>query len=131
MESDACIWLYFYAEETEVWEDLGEDDEWFLQEGCATTRETTTTTGALVVWLVNLIAHIQRKHYIPDAAVSLLLKVLSIFFIILGRFHPELLDIAKTFPTTIYALQKLLGVQKDIFVRYVTCPNCSAIYRKI
>ena len=81
------------------------------------------------MWLVNLIAHIQRKHYVLDTAVSLLLKVLSVFFFVLGRLHPELLDIAKAFPTTVYSLQKLLGVQKDMFVRYVTCPNCNTIYQ--
>ena len=54
---------------------------------------------------------------------------LSVFFFVLGRLYPELLDIAKSFPTTVYSLQKLLGVRKDMFVRYVTCPKCYAIYQ--
>ena len=104
---------FLHAEETEVWEDLGKDDEWFLEEDYFATSETT----------------IQRKHYVLDTAVGLLQKVLSVFFFVLGLLYPELLDIAKSFPTTVYSLQKLLGVRKDIFVRYVTCPKCYAIYQ--
>ena len=82
----------------------------------------------LVTWLLYLIALIQRKHYVPDAAVSLLLKVLSMFFILLGRLHPQLPEIAENFPTTIYSMQISLNIQKEVFTRYVTCPKCNEVY---
>ena len=58
------------------------------------------------------------------------MKVLAIFFSVLAQIHPEIAEIAKLFPSTIYKLNQSLGLQREQFVRYVTCPNakCNAIY---
>ena len=32
------------------------------------------------------------------------------------------------FPTSLYVLQQLVNLDRDDFVKYVVCPNCSSLY---
>ena len=75
-----------------------------------------------------ILALLQRKHYIPDAAL-LLLQFLSIAFKVLGRISPQLSDINQHFPGTLYQLRKILGHSSNSFVRYVSCKKCSSVYK--
>ena len=84
------LWPLFCFAEIKVWEDL--DDELDLDlfnEETDTSSTTSIPHSSLIMWLIYLIAQIQKKHYLPYAAVSLLLKLLSVVFFILGKLHPE------------------------------------------
>ena len=89
---------------------------------------SATKHSALITWLVYLIAAVQRKHYISDAAIAGILKILSLFFVVLGRMYPQFFDIADTFPTTLYRLHGFLGTKSASIIRYVCCPNCHEVY---
>ncbi len=58
--------LYQFSE-CEVFEDEG-DIELFDQESCENVNKTKHST--LVMWLVYLIATLQRKHYISNTAIA-------------------------------------------------------------
>ena len=83
----------------------------------------------LLLWLVHFLALLQKKHFLPDAALALLLRFLSIFFTVLGRLSPQLTGFSEQFPPTLYKFHKMLGTRKERFVRYVTCEKCSMVYK--
>lgn len=82
-----------------------------------------------LLWLVHFLALLQKKHFIPDAALILLLRFLTIFFKILSRISPQLVTLSQQFPPTLYKFHKLLGTRQKSFTRYVVCPNCSLVYK--
>ena len=116
------------TDDIEVWED--DFDE--LTDDISMFDEDNTpqqSVPLLVLWLVNFLAVLQKKHYLPDAALLLLLQFLSIFFKILSTISPQLLEFHQHFPRSLYQLQKILGTHKDMFVRYVACQKCSSVYK--
>lgn len=84
---------------------------------------------SLVLWLVYFLNLLQKKHFMPNAALSLLLSFLSLFFKVLGRLSPQVSGIAQHFPSTVYQMHKLLGLPKESFTRYVTCAKCYTVYK--
>ena len=105
-----------------------EEEVDFFAEGSIPHNVGQTKHSALVVWLVYLIAALQRKHYIPNIAVALLLKILSVVFSILSRMHPQLSDIKELLPTTMYSFRSFLDTKSCSFVRYVVCVKCHTLY---
>ena len=86
----------------------------------------------IVLWVAHFLLALQRRHLLPDAVLSLLLTFFSVLFRVLGRASSSdtIVQIVAAFPPSLYHLHKLVGYQKDSFIKYVTCPNpaCSAIY---
>ena len=116
--------MYQFSE-CEVFEDEG-DIELFDQESCENVNRTKHST--LVTWLVYLIATLQRKHYISNTAIAVLLKILSLVFVVLSRMYPQLSDIPNLLPTTMYSLRGFLKTETGSFKRYVSCPNCHEVH---
>ena len=111
----------------EVWEDDVED----LQNDISMFNEDSTlqhSVPLLVLWLVYFLAMLQKKHYLPDATLLLLLVYVD-FFQVLGRMSPQLSDFHQHFPCTLYQLHKILGTSKETFVRYISCQKCSSVYK--
>lgn len=114
----------------EVWD----QDDCALESDFEThTLDEGTTAGdadesKLAIWLAFLLASLQKKHYIPNAAISTLLKILVVFFTVLSSIHPGLTAIARALPKTLYSLQMLLSIKSEVFHRYVSCPSCNAVY---
>ena len=61
--------------------------------------------------LVLFLLHLQSKHYIPDSAISSMLKFLYTFFTVISRVS----QIGKTIA--------------DSFEHLVVCPECNSVYR--
>ena len=61
------------TEDIEVFEEIEEDDFSMWEE-----ESETLQADSQVVWLVYLIGCLQRKHYIPDSAISFLLQIIYI-----------------------------------------------------
>ena len=59
-----------------------------------------------------------------------LLRFLGTFFKVLSPLSTHIADLSKHFPSSLYAMLKFAGVNKDDFTAYVVCPNskCCAIY---
>ena len=74
----------------------------------ATESSENHTQKILVHWLVGYLIQIHAKHYIPDNAINNLLKFLSVFFSISGRFWGFAANIKTIFPPTMYKLRKIL-----------------------
>ena len=69
--------------ETEVWEEEVEDFGEVVE-----FDDCSNVPHPLVLFIVNFIALIQKKHYIPSAAISPLLKFLYTIFTILSKAAP-------------------------------------------
>ena len=91
-------------------------------------ESTEAKPNSLTLWLVFLIASAQKKHYIPDLAIEVLLQIFYIFLRILSTLYTPLTEVADTFPSSVRKMQLLLGLKSTEFVKYVTCPKCSEIY---
>ena len=103
-----------------------------IEEDLATLPEFEdfSTTEPLVIWIVYFLALLQKKHFLPNAALSLLLHFFSVFFKILGSLSHQLKQFSNHFPHTLYKFHTLLGTrQATDFIRYVVCPGCSMVYK--
>ena len=54
------------------------------------TTPAMDSSFALVLWLCHFLGLLQKKNYLPDAAVQLLVLFLSVFLKVLGRLAPQL-----------------------------------------
>ncbi|XP_023933297.1 uncharacterized protein LOC106175327 [Lingula anatina] len=86
----------------------------------------------LMMWFLYFFLFWKCTSSISDQAFSVLLSFLYKFFQVLS-FHCEnmFLDrVAALFPASLYYLRKVMAIDRDDFVRYVTCPNpdCAAVY---
>jgi len=82
-----------------------------------------------VLWLDNMLVLLQGKHYIPDAAIALLLSILAQLFKILGNLAPKLSAVIGQFPSIIYQLHQLMGRNKRI-LSFIVCQKCYSVYEK-
>ena len=91
--------------------------------------QNETEPKAIVLWITRFLLALQRKHFLPNAMLAMLLKFLHVLFIVLGHATSSDLikQIAADFPSSPH---KLIGKKKDTFAKYVTCPNpkCMAVY---
>ena len=84
----------------------------------------------LLIWLLDFLALLQKKHFLPDAALNLLLHFLYIFFKVLYRLspHDQLARIVM-----IFLLQCINFINyymhKTQFLKYVVCQRCSTVYK--
>lgn len=122
-----CIPFYTYGftDDIEVWEDEDVEDD---IEDLTAPYENTVTPHPLVMWFVSFFVLIQKIHYIPKAAMSAVVHFLFIFFNVLSRLCPQISDVFALFPSTVYRMDKLLGMNTETFTRYVTCEKCYSVY---
>ena len=90
------ILIFMHLGETEVWE--LEDELECFEGGCENQDvDHESRAYALTVWFVNLLALLQRKHYIPDTAINLFLKLLFIFLTLLSQLYPAMSEVVEVF----------------------------------
>ena len=82
---------------------------------------------SLVRWLVGFLAVLQARYHIPNAAIDLLVKFISLFLAVVGRFSPFVCHLYKLFPSTLHMLRKEFS-NDIIFRKYVVCPKCTKVY---
>ena len=56
-------------------------------------------SNALSRWLIGFLITLQAKFYFPDNALNLLIRFLSVFFVVLGRFSSFMKLLASYFPS--------------------------------
>lgn len=126
----SMVHLFVELPEVEVWEDVevSELDSILFPETPNYEQISDSPVHSILLWLVYFLAFFQKKHYIPDAALALLLKFLGIFFFVLSKISPQLLELSQSFPSTLYQMDKLVGSQRNKFIRYVVCSSCFSVY---
>ena len=88
----------------------------------------------ILTWLVYFILIWQYKNYVSDAGIEQLLKFRKEFLNYIGVALKSSLDVelvlvlASNIPITLYSARKLLGINRDLFQRYVVCPQCTKLY---
>ena len=73
----------------------------------------------------------QFKFTISDAAMIAIFHFLYWVFRLLSVRFVKVVDgeqVSEEFPRTLKFANKLAGVDSDLFVKYIVCPKCSAIY---
>lgn len=112
----------------EVLESISDDELECFSDQDRDTSPQSSSVHTLVIWLIHLLALLQKKHYIPDTAIDFLLKLFATFLSVMCRFYPEISPIVNSFPGTLYRMRQILKIQEGSFIRYVTCPECSEVY---
>ncbi|CAG2224949.1 unnamed protein product [Mytilus edulis] len=79
-------------------------------------------------WFCKVLVLWQCIHYISDAAVTLLLNILSAFFKLLSTNSEVCSKIESSFPGNMYQLSKLLQSNMLDFKQYVVCTKCYSLY---
>ena len=108
---NVCFNVGVNTDKVEVWEDefeeLSDDISMFDEE-----NTPQRSVPPLVVRLVTFLA-VLKKNYLPDAALIVLLQFLSIFFKVLAKISPQLVELYQYFPCSLYQLQKILGMHEE------------------
>ena len=110
--------LFVETDDIEVWEKEGIEQD---LESTIYEESSKDSNVPLLLWFVHFLALLQKKHFLPDAALVMLLRFLSIFFKVLSQLSPQLVTFSEQFPPSLYKFHQLLGTRKGAFVRYVTC----------
>ena len=119
-------------EENEVWDSDSEEtcgDEFDNDEApdLPLNQESRAEERDLVVWLLIFILRLQAKHYIPDVALTSLIKFLFIFFSVIGRTSSYVATIASSFPKSLRELRQRFGFSQK-FKKLVVCLKCHSVY---
>ena len=112
--------------ETEVWEFDDGDDDLSIFQADEIDQGSGSRAYILTVWFINLLVLLQRKHYIPDGAIGLLLKLLWIFINLLSKLYPDLSEIIQTFPSSFYQMQRF---KWQTLYDNTSCSHCHKIYQ--
>ena len=72
----------------------------------------------------------QSLFRITDAAISLILSFLKLFFALAGSYLglQKISHFPQIFPRTLYRAKKYLGRKNDNFERITVCPQCHILY---
>ena len=72
----------------------------------------------------------QAAFSISDKAVQALLKFIKYFILIIGKAFKcdSLSSTYDAVPLTLSGIRRQLGYNSDMYINYVVCPKCSALY---
>ena len=77
--------------------------------------EENSMINPLLLWFVYFLAFLHKKqHFLPDTALVLLLRFLSVIFKMLSRLSPQIISLINEFPSTLHRFYNILRIQKEI-----------------
>ena len=82
-----------------------------------------------MLWILCSLLHIQNAFLLTNACIEKLLHLFCQVFYFFAGFNTLFQTIANCFPHSIYRFRKLLDFDRDDFMKYVVCPNCTSLYR--
>ncbi|CAB4011940.1 Hypothetical predicted protein [Paramuricea clavata] len=131
--------LSFDAEElltNEIWEEVGADEveNDFPQNDSLPSVNVRMNSPCrslnvlMARYLVVLLAYFWISFHVSDNGMEFLLGSLKRFLKIAGASSQWIAGLAIAFPGTLYYFRKEIGLVNDVFVKYVVCPKCHALY---
>ena len=122
-------------EEPKFWDDFPEAilDDLGKEQPLSELRDKSTISKkmtSLLQWFLLFILLWQANCKISNNGLEWLLRFLFQFLHLVGVIcHCEyLVKFCTMFPTSLYVLRQLVNLDRDDFVKYVVCPNCSSLY---
>ena len=128
-ESDEEIWEENYDSEDK--DGLGVsicDEQPSLPTFSVETSPNAERAQVLFRWFVGFLLLLQARYYIPNSALTVLVKFLYAFFSILGPFSPLMNCISRIFPKSYYHLLETVGCDGQ-FTKYIVCTKCRKLYK--
>lgn len=109
----ACIIIKLIMYNTiEIWRETEEEIDIMVEE--AALKPKSTIEYCLVMMVVQFLIRLQSKHYIPDSAITSILKFLYTLFVVIGKFSHIAKTMAEIIPQNIYSLKKLVLLLKSL-----------------
>lgn len=89
--------------------------------------------ASIVIVFCHLLYSWKTIMNVSDSCFECLLKIISYFIQLMKLItSAETLDmLLEIFPRTIYKIKRLLGLDRDDFIKYVCCPKCNHLYKYI
>lgn len=82
-----------------------------------------------VLWILCSLLHIQNAFLLTNACIEKRLHLFCQVFYFFAGFNILFQTIANCFPHSIYRFRKLIDFDRDDFMKYVVCLNCTSLYR--
>ena len=90
----------------EFWEDYSIEDDRHSEEdadgSCLPSGvevENFSKHNAIIMWIIGFLLKLQKRHYLSDSALEMLLKFLSMLFVVIGKFSSFAAGISAIFPS--------------------------------
>ncbi|MES9880914.1 MAG: hypothetical protein ABW185_08540 [Sedimenticola sp.] len=83
---------------------------------------------AVTHWVLYCLMFLQCLHIIGNNCLVNILILIKHIFTMLSEDSQLCAGIASIFPVTLYMVWKIVKFERDDFLKYVVCPNCSAIF---
>ena len=80
-----------------------------------------------MMWIIGFLLKLQKRHYLSDSALEMLLKFLSMLFVVIGKFSSFAAGISAIFPSSLYKVRKITPSQGQ-FTEFVVCSKCNCLY---
>ena len=113
--------LHLIDNEIEVWEEDHVEED--VEDSTHFASRPSDSSFSLVMWLCLFLKLLQKKHYIPDTAIQLLLSCLTMVLKVLTR---QVAKVSEYFPSSLHKLNQLTGSQNESFD--VVCGKCYTVY---
>ena len=79
-------------------------------------------------WILTFVSLFQTLHFIPEKAISWLIRFLSFLMKFMGKYSPRIMQIAEALPRSTYQKNKFLNDDSKSVCRYVVCCACHSTF---
>ena len=105
-----------------------EDDPVDDQQDPVDDQQGQDSINIIVVMICKLIMYWHIVYGLSESVLRGLLLIFSKMLAEIAKLHTSLEYMSKAFPSSVYRFRKLLGIERDIFRKYVMCPKCGTLY---
>ena len=91
-------------------------------------RSEDREVNAIVWWILTFVYLFQTLHFIPETAISWLIRFISFLMKFMGKYSPRIMQIAKAIPCSAYQKNMFLNDDSKSVCRYVVCCACHSTF---
>lgn len=115
--------------EAQHWDEMEEELDRDLANRGQRAHQNKGKAHQFILWILSSLFHLQNKFLLSNACIEKLLQLFCQIFHFVGKFNKLFENISKSFPHSMYRFWKLTEFDRDDFMKYIVCPNCTALYR--
>ena len=119
------------AGDIEVWSSTDkEPEDDFIEENCS--PHTSGPVCYVAQAVLQALFLIQAKMFISDSCVEKIIGLLKLLLFLLQSIVgcDKLKYLCDIFPSTLYMARKIIGINRDLFTKYVVCSACQILYEE-
>ena len=99
-----------------------------LEESESSDLSDLGVAGVVIRWIILLLMCWKSRYAVSDGAIESIFAILSTLFSYLSRFLPLCRVLADSFPKSVSAASRMVGLESEKFTIFVVCPRCHSLY---